>query len=178
MQLLKKVLPVMLALLLAVTPPGVMASAAVPATWQGVLEEYPNHEVQPFTMPLNQTCRLVWNDVLAQLSGGTPLTLGVFSADGQRLNTEGNDVRLCTGQHASVVVTADTRRANLYDVIILGDVLGTGQLNIAQVTRLANALTGARPLSGPYALAADVDGGGALNIVDLVRLCRWLTGRP
>lgn len=174
MQRFKKILPFILVVILAAAPAG---AAAAPMTWQAVLDEYPSHQIQPFVMSLNQTNTLLWGSVIAQLAGGTDITLGVYAADGLRINTGGNNVRLCTGQHASVVVTSDTRRANLFEVIIRGDVIGNGMLTIAQITRLAGAITGAQPLSGPYYLAGDVDGNGEINIVDLVLLCNWLTGR-
>ena len=52
------------------------------------------------------------------------------------------------------------------EMVVKGDVLGTGILSVAQLVRLAQALNGSAPLFGAYLLAGDLlfysghDGGG------------------
>lgn len=54
-------------------------------------------------------------------------------------------------------------------IIVSGDVLGTGELNIAQLVRLAQACTGERPLSGAYLAAGDFQHNNRIDISDVVR---------
>lgn len=82
-----------------------------------------------------------------------------------------------------IVATGDTVRfgsgsdyLDTLHVLVAGDVLGTGVLNVAQVARLAQAINGTQPLRGPYLQAADVNGSGSLDISDLVREAHLLTG--
>lgn len=60
-------------------------------------------------------------------------------------------------------------------VVVPGDLLGTGLLDVAQLVRLAQALSGEAPLTGPYLEAACLTGGSAPTAGDLVRLARMLT---
>lgn len=61
-------------------------------------------------------------------------------------------------------------------VVVDGDVLGTGRMDISQLVRTCEAMTGTVSLT-PLALAAvDTDNSGVLDIVDLVREARRLTG--
>lgn len=60
-------------------------------------------------------------------------------------------------------------------IIIPGDVMGSGILNISQVVRLAQGMTGAVPLTGPYLAAGSLSGSGSVNIADLVALASMLT---
>lgn len=62
-------------------------------------------------------------------------------------------------------------------IVVMGDVRGSGRMNIAQLTALAAALLGTNPLEGPYLLAADWNGSGQLDLADLVREARLLTGQ-
>ena len=59
--------------------------------------------------------------------------------------------------------------------VVMGDVLGTGKMTIAQVIRLARAVTGVEPLEGAYLLAGSFDGTGNLTIADLVAEAKMLT---
>ena len=97
-------------------------------------------------------------------------------------------LRACTGADAAFVTADDTVPASTgleaewtadheTDTAVLvasGDVLGTGELNIAQLVRMAQALNGSQPLTGAYLAAADFDGSG-LQITDLVTEARLLT---
>ena len=60
-------------------------------------------------------------------------------------------------------------------IVLGGDVLGTGVMNVAQVVRLAEALSGQEPLEGVYAAAGDLDSSGQIDIGDLTREAAWLT---
>lgn len=55
-------------------------------------------------------------------------------------------------------------------VVVAGDVIGSGIMSLAQLVRLAGALSGTgAELTGPYLAAADLDGSGILSLSDLVR---------
>lgn len=60
-------------------------------------------------------------------------------------------------------------------IVIPGDVLGTGEITISQLVRMAQALGGRRPLKGIYAIAGDVDNSSDFGITDLVIEARFLT---
>lgn len=76
-----------------------------------------------------------------------------------------------------IVGTGDTVRFDRGEVevsqatvIVTGDVIGSGIMSLAQLVRLAGAVSGAgAPLEGPYLEAADFDGSGKLGLSDLVR---------
>lgn len=53
-------------------------------------------------------------------------------------------------------------------VVVMGDVLGTGEASLSQLSRIAQAVAGTHPLEGIWADAADLDGSGAIGISDLV----------
>lgn len=59
-------------------------------------------------------------------------------------------------------------------ILVKGDVLGTGLLDIAQITRAAQALTGSDPLEGIYLAAADFNNNGAVDVGDLAGMARLL----
>ena len=61
-------------------------------------------------------------------------------------------------------------------LVVKGDVTGTGELNIAQVVRLAKDMTGAEPLHGVYWEAGKVGPypNDRINIADLVALAKML----
>lgn len=59
-------------------------------------------------------------------------------------------------------------------IVIAGDVTGSGIMNISQLVRLAQALSGSSVLEGAYAAAADVDGNGRFDIADLTTEAAWL----
>ena len=60
-------------------------------------------------------------------------------------------------------------------IVVTGDVLGTGVLNIAQLTRMAKALNGSDPLTGVYEKAGCFNG-SSIMIADLVAMARLLQG--
>ena len=59
-------------------------------------------------------------------------------------------------------------------VLITGDVLGSGLINIAQLVRLAQDLNKDRVLLGVFELAGDITRTGEINIVDLVKEAQLL----
>lgn len=59
-------------------------------------------------------------------------------------------------------------------IVVSGDVMGSGILNISQLVRLAKAITGIDPLAGVYLMAGAVTGGLRITIADLVRLAQML----
>lgn len=62
-------------------------------------------------------------------------------------------------------------------IVVSGDVLGTGRLNITQLVRLAQSLNGSKPLEGLYRMAGDLNGDGNVSIVDLVAEAKLLTAQ-
>lgn len=65
-----------------------------------------------------------------------------------------------------------TDPAQVYDeavIAVLGDVTGTGQMNIAQLVIMCHAIVGTRPLTGVYLLAGDFNGNGKVDIADLTK---------
>lgn len=60
--------------------------------------------------------------------------------------------------------------------ILMGDVTGSGQLNIVQLVVMARALTDAAVLDGPYLAAGDWDSNGSLDIADLMREAELFLG--
>lgn len=77
------------------------------------------------------------------------------------------------GTGAAVTRTAAEKKQHA-EILLLGDVTGTGMLNIGQVTRLSAALLGSEPLAGVYLQAADLNGSGSLDVADLVIETQWL----
>lgn len=70
------------------------------------------------------------------------------------------DAIMCTGYRLELVKDAT--------VIMTGDVLGTGVMNIAQIVAMARDLNGVQKLQGVYAIAGDFNHNGAIDISDLV----------
>lgn len=173
MRAIRKALPVavlMIFVLAALTP----AALAAPSAWDEVLEAYPDHNIEDFVMDLNATRLSTWEEVVGMLGAENQVTVRVYGSDGNQINVLTDRIPIATGEHVAVTLVEDTRAARLFQVIIRGDVLGTGRLTIAQLSRLAAALNGSRPLEGLYAQAGDINGGGGIDISDLVQLAAWL----
>lgn len=96
----------------------------------------------------------------------------ILSSDGQPLEA---GAPLGTGCRL-VLRSADGRVLFEAQIVVSGDVLGTGTISITQVVRMAQALNGTRPLEGIYALAGDFNSGGGIDIADLVREAQILNG--
>ena len=74
-----------------------------------------------------------------------------------------------------VAVVRNDHASARYILLVKGDVLGTGELNIAQIYRMAADLTDRDPLTGIYSLAGKVTSSpGPVNIADLVGVARML----
>ena len=83
----------------------------------------------------------------------------------------GANTRLKTGY--KVTFTKDGE-STTYNVIIRGDVTGTGRIDIADLVAIRRHLLGQKKLNGPFLTAADTDRDGNVNIADLVRLRQHL----
>lgn len=55
------------------------------------------------------------------------------------------------------------------DVIVRGDVTGTGKMTLTQLVRMSSAVSGAKPLDGLFLRAGDWNGNGKIELSDLVR---------
>lgn len=98
----------------------------------------------------------------------------VFGEDGELLSSDDLAVnRVCTGDGIAAF-SKEAVLETLDRVVVPGDVLGTGQMNIGQVVRLAQAVNGSAPLEGAYLQAAKLTEDDDLNIADLVLLASRL----
>lgn len=88
------------------------------------------------------------------------------AADGNTLISTGQTVEIRDGSGALIASAT---------VIVAGDVLGTGRLTIAQLTRMSRACSGEEPLSGAYLAAGDFNSNGHIDIADMVREAKLLT---
>lgn len=88
--------------------------------------------------------------------------------DGVRV-APGADV--ATGQ-TLIVRDATGAIVESVQLVVMGDVTGTGRASLSQLARLAQALGGRELLEGPYAQAADLSGNGPIDLADLVRLAQ------
>lgn len=108
-------------------------------------------------------------DVVAAVEVPAGFTLAITTADDKPL---AENAPVGTG---CIAVVSDGATENRYTIIVKGDVLGTGQLDLSQVVRMAADLTDTRPLVGIYRLAGKLtSGNGPVNIADLVSLARML----
>lgn len=72
----------------------------------------------------------------------------------------------CTG-----MVVKDANGSNR-DVVVRGDVNGTGKVDLSQLVRLAKVVKGDDTLEGPYFLAGDLTSDGRISISDVVAEAR------
>ena len=99
------------------------------------------------------------------------LTAGLYAPNGV-LYVQGKDGRELP--YDAPIATGDTivwkdamNNIRTTEMVVKGDVLGTGILSVAQLVRLAQALNGSAPLYGAYLLAGDLNGNGYIDIADL-----------
>ncbi|MBD5560783.1 MAG: hypothetical protein HDQ87_10615 [Clostridia bacterium] len=159
-----------LALMMAMMPAAVLAAER---TWAEVLAQYPDKQVEVLTATLDTTYWRSWQDADAELSE-QGMTIEVFSARGALLPLSGTVERIATGQNVCMYHRDYPGGARLFTVVNKGDVTGSGQLNITQLVRMAEALTDRRQLTGVYALAGDITGNGEIDLMDLAYLALWL----
>lgn len=157
-------------------PAAAGAEPVIPETWDGVLEIYGAAPVVPVEQPVYATQKYDWQFISEQDVAGATM-VAPYAGDGTYIPADAwAQTRPATGQRALGINMNDATYA-LVELIILGDVTGTGVLSIAQLTRLAQALNGSAPLEGVYAQAGDLNGDGQIGIADLPILAQWLTGR-
>lgn len=164
---------------------GLSASAAfsiteTPAPDGPELVAAPEYDVQMETLP--GTGKVLTGDALMITRSGhtagqvLPMADASPSSEGTIKEIAGDSGVLQSGD---VVGTGDVMRlvnsgnaAEIYDeatIAVLGDVLGNGQMSIAQIVTMCHAITGARPLTGVYLLAGDFNGNGQIDIADLMK---------
>lgn len=173
------ILAAVLAAALLGAPAAALADPVIPDTWEGVMDIYGGAEVIALDFPVYASQGYNWADILSldELNEFGDLELTPYLQDGAVISAEERPLsRPATGEHALVI---DTEKQNyaLFELVITGDVLGTGSLNIAQLVRMAQAVNGSAPLEGVYAQAGDLNGDGSISIADLVILGQWISGR-
>lgn len=113
-------------------------------------------------------------DIISNLEVKDGLRFQVVGADGKTVSGE---EKAATGQTVRVY-DQDGKLAREATVVIPGDVLGIGEMNISQLTRMGRALSGAEPLKGAFLTAAKMTDDtvlpGAVEISDLVRAANLL----
>lgn len=109
-------------------------------------------------------------DLKSRLHTLEGLTLDVVSANGEPVSDEQT---AGTGQVIRAL-NAHGNQAAAATLVIRGDVMGSGRLGIAQLTRLAAACTGQRPLVGVYQAAGDLNGNGHIDVGDLTQMAALL----
>lgn len=113
-----------------------------------------------------------WSHMQEFLSRSDKLRISAIrNADGTPCS---NDKPISTGQEVEIQ-DISIGVVKKFTLVVTGDVVGNGVLNISQLARLAQAIARISPLTGPYAMAADVNGSGNLDIADLSMLARMLT---
>lgn len=58
----------------------------------------------------------------------------------------------------------------MYNLIVLGDVNGDGNITPADYVRIKNHIMGVTPIDGIYTVGADVNGDGNITPADYVRV--------
>lgn len=78
-------------------------------------------------------------------------------------------VRLATGYEIVFRVASTREIVARYPVVVQGDVIGIGYMNLTQLVRHARGYIGTEPLVGCYLHAGDFDGNSKVDLTDLVR---------
>lgn len=170
----KKIIAAAAALLLAAYPAAGLAQVNE-LTWTEILNLYPEKPIEELAGTLRVTTNRSWQEARDELAD-QELTVQVFSPDGLQISLDGAPEPLCTGQFAAFHYAGYEQGVRLFSVVIKGDVRGSGNLNITQLTRMADAITNRVPLEGVYEQAGDINGNGEVDIMDLVVLASWLRG--
>lgn len=103
--------------------------------------------------------------ILANLSWDAANTAVVTTADGQPVSP--GDSTAATGM-VLLELRPDGSVEDKVTMVVSGDVTGSGQMSLTQLTRMAAAYQGVWPLEGVYHMAGDLDGSGAITFDDLV----------
>lgn len=82
-----------------------------------------------------------------------------------------SDRQIATGMIVQVL-SSDGTVVQESTIVVEGDVLGTGEMGLTQLVRMAAAFTDQDPLEGPYAEAADLDGQPGVSLTDIVKLAQ------
>lgn len=155
-------------------PAAALAEGLILDDWDAMREKYTT-PVMDVRIPVTTSTTYTWSTVQEQAAQERVMIVS-YEAQGTRMDAGTlAEQRICTAQ-TGIVIQETERRYVLFALIIDGDVLGNGQLSIAQVVRLAKAITGAAPLAGLYEQAGDLNGSGRLDIADLTILVSWLSG--
>lgn len=152
-------------------------------SWQVLLELFPDTPRETYDKPIYATQHKTWLEFVSDRefdSNGRIFPM-IYDESGKLMQINTLEFsHICTGDHianTSEYDSGDLMMVTFEDVIIRGDVIGTGRLTISQLVRLAEALNGEKALTGPYLEAADVNGDGKpATLPDLVKLGRWLIG--
>lgn len=100
--------------------------------------------------------------------------LRIVDADGEEL---ADDAVVGTGCDLQLIKSGTGEAVDSAAVVIAGDVLGTGVVDIQQVVRMDQDLNGLRPLEGIFVIAGDFNGSGGIDIADLVLEAQILNGQ-
>lgn len=112
---------------------------------------------------------------LKGVSAGTPAAqLASAFIVQQGTDISGPAGTAATGQR--LVLTHADRTESEVIVVVGGDVLGTGSINLTQLVAVASAFAGTRQLAGPYLAAADWSGTGRISLTDLVHEAEIVRG--
>lgn len=103
-------------------------------------------------------------DVIAALQLPEGAAARVTNAQGIQ---QASDAPVATGY--VIEISGDINLPARITIVVQGDVLGDGRMSLSQLIALAQALTGQKPLAGPYLIAGDFNGSGKIDIADLVQ---------
>lgn len=130
-------------------------------------------------------CEELGDRVLIGLTAGserTACTVGdvldqivVPEGGAARITRNGADLPASDFVATGDIVAFDPSAAQAWTIIVRGDVLGTGILDLPQIIRMAQAINGIDPLTGYFAAAADFNGDGSCDLTDLVQESRLYT---
>lgn len=175
---MKKILKTLFTLCVAaifLPVPALASALEVPATWDEAAALVEDAETLPIELPVYTTQKMNWLSVTEE-GIEKDYEIYPYAADGSLIpEAEWREVLPSTGQHLFLLEQKSQKYA-LFALVIDGDVLGNGKLSIAQLTRLARAVSGIEPLEGVYEQAADLNDSDSVNIADLTILASWLTG--
>lgn len=122
--------------------------------------------------PRPEAAKSVTADEAAALFRGLPGCETVIRKGSTVL--KGDDI-VSTGCTAEAISAENGEVLRKETIIVKGDVQGTGVMNLSQLVRMAQAVSGTKPLEGIYLEAGELDGRPGAGLTDLVREARLLT---